>query len=142
MKTALLSVSDKTGIIEFAQGLERLGYRLLSTGGTYRALDEAGVGNLMEVADFTGFPEGLEGRIKTLTPEIFGGVLNLRNNPDHQKFCTDNNIENIDNTTDGKSEDVISGEDTHHQKVKDSNKEVMVICDGKIVVDDDYIKGK
>lgn len=96
MKTALLSVSDKTGIVEFAQELERLGYRLLSTGGTYRTLESAGVGNLMEVADFTGFPEGLEGRIKTLTPEIFGGILNLRNNFEHQQFCTENHIENID----------------------------------------------
>lgn len=96
MKTALLSVSDKTGLLEFAQGLEKLGFRLLSTGGTYRALQTAGVGNLMEVADFTGFPEGLEGRIKTLTPEIFGGVLNLRDNAEHQAFCAENNIENID----------------------------------------------
>ena len=96
MKTALLSVSDKTGIVEFAQGLERHGFRILSTGGTFRALKEAGVGSLMEVADFTGFPEGLEGRIKTLTPEIFGGILNLRNNAEHQAFCTENKIENID----------------------------------------------
>lgn len=96
MKTALLSVSDKTGIVPFAKALEKLGYRLLSTGGTYRALAEAGVGNLMEVADFTGFPEGLEGRIKTLTPQIFGGVLNLRDDADHQAFCAENKIENID----------------------------------------------
>ncbi len=96
MKTALLSVSDKTGIVEFAQGLARNGFRILSTGGTFRALKEAGVSSLMEVADFTGFPEGLEGRIKTLTPEIFGGILNLRNNAEHQAFCTENKIENID----------------------------------------------
>ena len=96
MKTALLSVSDKTGIVEFAQGLEKLGFRLLSTGGTYRALEAAGVGSLIEVAEFTGFPEGLEGRIKTLTPEIFGGILNLRDNDEHQAFCSENEIENID----------------------------------------------
>jgi phosphoribosylaminoimidazolecarboxamide formyltransferase/IMP cyclohydrolase len=96
MKTALLSVSDKTGIVEFAQGLESLGFRILSTGGTFRTLSEAGVKNLQEVADFTGFPEGLEGRIKTLTPEIFGGILNLRDNPEHQAFCQANNLENID----------------------------------------------
>lgn len=96
MKTALLSVSDKTGVLEFAQQLEILGYRLLSTGGTYKALQTAGLKNLMEVADFTGFPEGLEGRIKTLTPQIFGGILNLRTNPEHQKFCAENNLENID----------------------------------------------
>ncbi len=96
MKTALISVSDKTGIVEFGKDLERLGFRILSTGGTYRALSEAGVQNLMEVADFTGFPEGLEGRIKTLTPQIFGGVLNLRDNAEHQQFCKANNIEDID----------------------------------------------
>lgn len=96
MKTALLSVSDKAGIVEFAQELEKLGYRLVSTGGTFKALQVAGIKNLIEVAEFTGFPEGLEGRIKTLTPEIFGGILNLRHNPEHQKFCVENNIENID----------------------------------------------
>ncbi len=95
-KTALLSVSDKAGIVEFARDLVELGYRILSTGGTYRALSEAGIENLMEVADFTGFPEGLEGRIKTLTPQVFGGILNLRENESHQKFCADNKIENID----------------------------------------------
>ncbi len=96
MKTALLSVSDKTGVVEFASGLVEAGFRILSTGGTYKKLQEAGVENLLEVAEFTGFPEGLEGRIKTLTPEIFGGILNLRNNADHQNFCSDNKIENID----------------------------------------------
>ena len=96
MKNALLSVSDKTGIVEFAKGLEKLDFRIISTGGTFKKLKKEGVQNLIEVADFTGFPEGLEGRIKTLTPQVFGGVLNLRNNKEHQKFCTENNIENID----------------------------------------------
>jgi len=96
MKTALISVSDKTGVVEFAQKLEKLGFRILSTGGTFRALQQVGLKNLMEVAEFTGFPEGLEGRIKTLTPQIFGGILNLRNNSEHQAFCTENKIENID----------------------------------------------
>ncbi len=95
MKTALLSVSDKTGIIEFAQGLQKLGYHILSTGGTYKKL-EGSVKNLQEVSDFTGFPEGLDGRIKTLTPQIFGGILNLRNNENHQKFCNANGLQNID----------------------------------------------
>lgn len=95
MKTALLSVSDKTGIVEFAQGLQKLGYHILSTGGTYNAL--AGkVDNLQEVSDFTKFPEGLDGRIKTLTPQIFGGILNLRNNEKHQEFCNANGLQNID----------------------------------------------
>lgn len=96
MKTALLSVSDKTGIVELAQELEKLDFRILSTGGTFRELKKAGIKNLMEVADFTGFPEGLEGRIKTLTPQVFGGILNLRDKPEHQKFCQENKIENID----------------------------------------------
>ncbi len=95
MKTALLSVSDKTGIIDFATGLQKLGYTVLSTGGTYKAL-EGKVESLQEVSDFTGFPEGLDGRIKTLTPQIFGGILNLRNNSSHQEFCKTNNIKDID----------------------------------------------
>jgi len=96
MPIALLSVSDKTDIIEFAQGLEALDWKILSTGGTYRKLAEAGIENLQEVADFTGFPEGLDGRIKTLTPQIFGGLLRLRDNEDHAKFCQENNLEDID----------------------------------------------
>jgi phosphoribosylaminoimidazolecarboxamide formyltransferase/IMP cyclohydrolase len=96
MKTALVSVSDKTGIVEFAQNLVKLGWRIVSTGGTYRLLAENNVENLVKVIDFTGSPEGLDGRIKTLTPAVFGGILNLRNNPEHQKFCTDNNIEHLD----------------------------------------------
>ncbi|MCF7905836.1 bifunctional phosphoribosylaminoimidazolecarboxamide formyltransferase/IMP cyclohydrolase [Candidatus Gracilibacteria bacterium] len=96
MKNALLSVSDKTGIIEFAKKLEALGYRIISTGGTFRELQSAGIKNLTEVSDFTGFPEGLDGRIKTLTPQVFGGILNLRNEASHQEFCETNNIENID----------------------------------------------
>ncbi|MBT3349487.1 bifunctional phosphoribosylaminoimidazolecarboxamide formyltransferase/IMP cyclohydrolase [bacterium] len=95
-KTALLSVSDKTGIVEFAQELEKLDFQIISTGGTFRELEKSGVKNLLEVADFTGFPEGLEGRIKTLTPQVFGGILNLRNSDAHQKFCRENKIENID----------------------------------------------
>ncbi|MDH3324379.1 MAG: bifunctional phosphoribosylaminoimidazolecarboxamide formyltransferase/IMP cyclohydrolase [Candidatus Peregrinibacteria bacterium] len=96
MKTALISVSEKRGVVEFAQGLERLNFRILSTGGTFRELQNAGVKNLLEVSDFTGFPEGLDGRIKTLTPQIFGGILNLRNHDGHQAFCKENEIENID----------------------------------------------
>ena len=63
MKNALISVSDKTGITEFALELEKLDYQIISTGGTFRTLKKAGVKNIIEVADFTGFPEGLEGRI-------------------------------------------------------------------------------
>lgn len=95
MKTALLSVSDKTGIVEFARGLQKLGYHILSTGGTYKALAAENI-EVQEVSDFTGFPEGLDGRIKTLTPQIFGGILNLRDNKGHQEFCSANSLQNID----------------------------------------------
>lgn len=95
-KTALISVSDKSGVVEFAKALEALGWRILSTGGTFRVLQEAGIQNLQEVADFTQFPEGLEGRIKTLTPQIFGGVLYLRDNEAHKQFMTENHLEDID----------------------------------------------
>lgn len=96
MRNALFSVSDKTGIEEFARALEKLGFRILSTGGTYKILEKAGIKNILEIADFTGFPEGLEGRIKTLTPQVFGGILNLRNKKEHQDFCEKNDIQNID----------------------------------------------
>ncbi|MCF7830599.1 bifunctional phosphoribosylaminoimidazolecarboxamide formyltransferase/IMP cyclohydrolase [Candidatus Gracilibacteria bacterium] len=96
MKTALISVSDKTNIVDFAKELEKLEFKIVSTGGTFRELQKAGIKNLLEVTDFTGFPEGLEGRIKTLTPQVFGGILNLRKNKEHQKFCQKNKIENID----------------------------------------------
>ncbi len=95
MKTALLSVSNKTGIVEFAKGLEEFGYKIISTGGTYKTL-EGEVNNLQEISDFTGFPEGLDGRIKTLTPQVFAGILNLRNNREHQEFCQKNSLQNID----------------------------------------------
>lgn len=95
MKTALLSVSDKTGIVDFARGLEKLGFKIISTGGTYKVL-RGKVKNLQEVSDFTGFPEGLDGRIKTLTPRVFGGILNLRKNREHKIFCQENNLENVD----------------------------------------------
>src|SRR5690625_5566900 len=75
--TALLSVSDKTGLVEFAQGLHQLGVRILSTGGTARLLTEAGI-PATEVSDVTQFPEILDGRVKTLHPSIHGGILAKR----------------------------------------------------------------
>ena len=74
---ALISVSDKTGILEFAQALHALGIRLLSTGGTAKLLADAGL-PVTEVADHTGFPEMLDGRVKTLHPKIHGGLLARR----------------------------------------------------------------
>ena len=80
--TALLSVSDKTGILEFAQALHGLGIKLLSTGGTAKLLADAGL-PVTEVADHTGFPEMLDGRVKTLHPKIHGGLLAQRDLPAH-----------------------------------------------------------
>ena len=74
---ALLSVSDKTGLVEFARGLREAGVRLLSTGGTARALVDAGL-DVTEVADYTGFPEMLDGRVKTLHPKVHAGILGRR----------------------------------------------------------------
>ncbi|MCL2580360.1 MAG: bifunctional phosphoribosylaminoimidazolecarboxamide formyltransferase/IMP cyclohydrolase [Oscillospiraceae bacterium] len=81
-KRALLSVSDKTGIVEFAGGLVKLGYEVVSTGGTAKTLSEAGIPNT-EVSSITGFPECLDGRVKTLHPMVHAGILAIRDNPDH-----------------------------------------------------------
>ncbi|MEK7220451.1 MAG: bifunctional phosphoribosylaminoimidazolecarboxamide formyltransferase/IMP cyclohydrolase, partial [candidate division NC10 bacterium] len=82
VRRALLSVSDKTGLIPFAAGLAGLGVDLISTGGTARALREAGL-RVTDVAEITGFPEMLDGRLKTLHPRIHGGRLGIRENPEH-----------------------------------------------------------
>ena len=81
VKRALLSVSDKTGIVEFASALRELGIQLLSTGGTYRLLREHGL-DVVEVASYTGFPEMMDGRVKTLHPKIHGGILARRGQDD------------------------------------------------------------
>lgn len=95
MKNALLSVSDKTGLIEFAAFLAGRGIRLLSTGGTARQLREAGL-EVTDVSDYTGFPEMMDGRVKTLHPKIHGGLLHLRNSSEHLKQAEENGIEPID----------------------------------------------
>ncbi|HSU20714.1 MAG TPA: bifunctional phosphoribosylaminoimidazolecarboxamide formyltransferase/IMP cyclohydrolase, partial [Variovorax sp.] len=93
--TALLSVSDKTGILEFAQALHALGIRLLSTGGTAKLLADAGL-PVTEVADHTGFPEMLDGRVKTLHPKIHGGLLARRDLPAHVAAIEAHGIDAID----------------------------------------------
>ena len=93
--TALLSVSDKTGILEFAQALDALGIRLLSTGGTAKLLADAGL-PVTEVADHTGFPEMLDGRVKTLHPKIHGGLLARRDLPAHVAAIQEHGIDTID----------------------------------------------
>ncbi len=92
---ALISVSDKTGIVEFASGLASLGIEILSTGGTARLLREKGV-KVRDVSELTGFPEMLDGRVKTLHPKVHGGLLAIRSNPDHQQQVKAHGIEFID----------------------------------------------
>ncbi len=92
---ALLSVSDKTGILEFAQDLHALGIKLLSTGGTAKLLADNGL-PVTEVADHTGFPEMLDGRVKTLHPKIHGGLLARRDMPAHMAALKDHDIATID----------------------------------------------
>lgn len=92
---ALISVSDKTGIVEFAKELVILGIEIVSTGGTYSKLKEAGV-PAMEISDLTGFPECLDGRVKTLHPVVHAGLLAMRSKPEHMKQLADLNIETID----------------------------------------------
>src|SRR6059036_881581 len=82
IKRALISVSDKTGVVEMAKGLAVLGAEVLSTGGTAKALREAGV-KVTDVAAYTGSPEILDGRVKTLHPKIHGGLLGRRRDPKH-----------------------------------------------------------
>lgn len=95
IKRALISVSDKTGIVEFARGLHELGVDIISTGGTMKALQDAGV-PVTSVSDVTGFPEMMDGRVKTLHPKIHGGILAIRDNPDHVKSMEEHGITGID----------------------------------------------
>ena len=94
-KRALLSVSDKSGILEFAQALEKLDYEILSTGGTMKHLKENGVA-VTAVDEVTGFPEIMEGRVKTLNPMIHGGLLAKQDDPTHQAQMIEHGIEPID----------------------------------------------
>nr|PZN71448.1 MAG: bifunctional phosphoribosylaminoimidazolecarboxamide formyltransferase/inosine monophosphate cyclohydrolase [Bacillota bacterium] len=95
VKRALISVYDKRGIVEFARGLADLGIELISTGGTYRALQDAGVA-VREVAEVAGFPEILDGRVKSLQPQIHAGILAVRDNPQHMAQLTEHGIAPID----------------------------------------------
>ena len=95
IRRALLSVSDKSGLAEFARGLARHGVALISTGGTARALRDAGL-TVADVAEVTGFPEMMDGRVKTLHPMIHGGFLALRDKPDHAASMKEHGIEGID----------------------------------------------
>ncbi len=92
---ALISVSDKTGIVEFAKELESQGVEIISTGGTYKKLKSEGV-NAIEISELTGFPECLDGRVKTLHPIVHAGILAMRSNEGHMKQLQDLNIDTID----------------------------------------------
>lgn len=92
---ALISVTDKTGIVEFAQGLRSFGVEILSTGGTADVLRKADI-KVTEVSDYTGFPEMMNGRLKTLHPKIHGGLLAKRDNTEHINICAEHGISMID----------------------------------------------
>src|SRR6185369_523908 len=92
---ALVSVSEKSGLVEFSRALAGYGVEILSTGGTAKLLREAGI-PVKDVSEFTGFPEMLDGRVKTLHPKVHGGILGMRENPAHVAKMQEHGIEPID----------------------------------------------
>ena len=96
IERALLSVTDKTGIVDFARALTGFGIEILSTGGTFRVLKDAGITPLREVAEVTQFPEMLDGRVKTIHPRIAGGILAVRSKPEHMQAIAEHGIPRID----------------------------------------------
>jgi len=95
VSTALISVTDKSGIVEFARSLERLGIEILSTGGTARTLREGGI-QVLDISEYTGFPEMMDGRVKTLHPKVHGGLLGRRDNQQDIQMMGIHGIKNID----------------------------------------------
>jgi phosphoribosylaminoimidazolecarboxamide formyltransferase / IMP cyclohydrolase len=95
VRRALLSVSEKAGVVEFTRGLSELGIEIVSTGGTYRALSDAGV-PVRAIEDFTGFPEMMDGRVKTLHPRLYAGLLALRDDDAHLQAASEHAIEPVD----------------------------------------------
>lgn len=95
IERALISLTDKSGIEGFAAELDKLGIEILSTGGTAAKIRDAGVA-VTDVSEFTGFPEMLDGRVKTLHPMVHGGILNQRANSKHQSQCSEHGLKNID----------------------------------------------
>lgn len=95
MPLALISVSDKTGLLDFAQGLTKLGWDIVSTGGTAKALRTAGL-KVTDISELTGFPEILDGRVKTLHPKVHGGLLAKRSDPEHMRVASEQGIAPID----------------------------------------------
>jgi len=95
IERAIISVTDKSGIVEFANSLSGLGVQILSTGGTARALREGEI-SVTDISEYTGFPEMMDGRVKTLHPKVHGGLLGLRDNPDHVEMMKTHGIKTID----------------------------------------------
>lgn len=142
---ALLSVSDKTGIVGFARELENLGVTIISTGGTHKKLEESGIA-VTGISDVTGFPECLDGRVKTLHPAVHGGILAMRDKPEHMKQLADLGIETIDIvainlypfketilkpgvTLEDAIENIDIGGPTMLRSAAKNHKDVVVICD-------------
>jgi phosphoribosylaminoimidazolecarboxamide formyltransferase/IMP cyclohydrolase len=95
IERAVISVTDKAGVVDFARSLSRFGVQILSTGGTAKALREGGI-SVTDISEYTGFPEMLDGRVKTLHPKVHGGLLGMRDNPEHVKMMKAHGILNID----------------------------------------------
>src|SRR3989441_9647618 len=95
IQRAILSVTDKTGLVEFAHRLAGLGVELISTGGTSKLLRDSGV-RVKDISELTGFPEMLDGRVKTLHPKVHGGILHRRENPSHRRPVAEHGIQPID----------------------------------------------
>jgi len=95
VQRAIVSVTNKTGVVEFARKLQGLGVELISTGGTAKALREAGIA-VRDISDLTGFPEMLDGRVKTLHPKVHGGILHMRDNAEHRRAVSEHDIAPID----------------------------------------------
>ena len=95
VQRAILSVTDKTGLVEFARKLAALGVELVSTGGTAKLLRDSGI-QVKDISDLTGFPEMLDGRVKTLHPKVHGGILHRRDVPAHKQAVAEHGIQPID----------------------------------------------
>jgi phosphoribosylaminoimidazolecarboxamide formyltransferase/IMP cyclohydrolase len=95
IERAIISVTDKSGVADFAEKLAAFGVQILSTGGTARVLRDAGLA-VTDISEHTGFPEMLDGRVKTLHPKVHGGLLGMRDNPDHVRMMEAHDIANID----------------------------------------------
>jgi len=95
VSTALISVTDKSGIVEFARSLKKLGVEILSTGGTARTLRDGGI-KVLDISEYTGFPEMMDGRVKTLHPKVHGGLLGRRDNQEDIQMMEKHDIRSID----------------------------------------------